>query len=488
MLKNISILIVEPEEATQSRLYNVLSTRTAASLFHAKNPTEAMAVISETSNIKVLITDLFPPEKEGLTLIQEGCGKIPAMVPVVITPLGSREHIVEALQSGVYFYMNTPFDYQEVIEVVKNAVEYQKLLASSLEYTPKPRKSDGFEGIIGQSHVMQELFSIIRNVTANNNGNILLKGESGTGKELAAHAIHKMTPDRSRHNLVPVNCAAIPDDLLESELFGYEKGAFTGATRSKKGRLEHADKGTLFLDEIGDMKPNMQAKLLRVLQEHAFEPVGSVKTREIDIRVIAATNRNLNQAVREGAFREDLYYRLSVIPITIPPLRDRSEDIDPLVETFLLMFNRGRQMPIQGFTRAAMDALKAYHWPGNVRELQNLMQRICILHSGNTVGIDALPKRFKGLQLNEQETSPETAPANHADGPAAGNHTSEAPETAGAPIDFHQMTYEFENRLILQALHSTDWNKKEAARLLNMKRTTLLEKIKKRNLERQEVA
>ncbi len=488
MLKNISILIVEPEEPTESQLVNALSTRTTASLLHAKNPTEAMAVISKTSNIKVLITDLFPPGKEGLKLIQEGCGKIPAMIPVVIMPLGSRDHIVEALQAGVYFYINKPFDHQEVIELVKNTVAYQKLLASSLEHTPKPRKSDGFEGIIGQSHAMQELFSIIRNVTANNHGNVLLKGESGTGKELAAQAIHKLTSERSRHNFVPVNCAAIPDDLLESELFGYEKGAFTGAARSKKGRLEHADKGTLFLDEIGDMKPNMQAKLLRVLQEQEFEPIGSVKTREIDIRVIAATNRNLNEAVREGTFREDLYYRLSVIPITLPPLRERPEDIDPLVETFLLMFNRGRQMPIQGFTTKAMDALRAYHWPGNVRELQNLVQRICILHGGNTVGLDALPKKFRELQPPEHETSPEAGPENHADGRAAANHIPEAPETTGAPIDFHQTTYEFENRLILQALHSTNWNKKEAARLLNMKRTTLLEKIKKRNLDRQDVA
>jgi len=488
MLKNIPILIVEPEEPGESRLLKFLSTRTAASLHHAKNPTEAMSVINESSTLKILITDLFPPGKDGLKLIQEGCGKIPAMVPVAIMPPGNREYIVEALQSGVYFYVNTPLDCQEVIEVVKNAVEYQKLLASSLEHTPKPRKSDGFEGIIGQSPAMQELFSIIRNVTANNHGNVLLRGESGTGKELAAQAIHKMSPERSRHNFVPVNCAAIPDDLLESELFGYEKGAFTGANRSKKGRLEHADKGTLFLDEIGDMKPNMQAKLLRVLQEQEFEPIGSVKTREIDIRVIAATNRNLDEAVREGTFREDLYYRLSVIPVTIPPLRERPEDIDPLVETFLLMFNRGRQMPIDGFTQNAMDALRAYHWPGNVRELQNLVQRICILHSGNTVGIDALPKRFSELKPHDRETGPESGFADDAAGPATANHTPEAPDTDGTPIDFHQMTYEFENRLILQALYNTNWNKKEAARLLNMKRTTLLEKIKKRNLDRQDVA
>lgn len=482
MLKNHSILTVLQEEPSENLLVGFLKEKTAATLHHVKNPTEAISFIKNNNNIELLVVDFFMPDKSGLKLVEEVCGANPSIVPVVVMPFGSREHIVESLQAGIYFYVNTPFDYQEILEVIKNAFEYQKLLQSSLGRMPKLRKSDGFEGIIGNSKPMRQMFDIIKNVTANDYGNVLLKGESGTGKELAAQAIHKLTESRSRHNFVPVNCAAIPDDLLESELFGYEKGAFTGAARSKKGRLAHADKGTLFLDEIGDMKPNMQAKLLRVIQEQAFEPIGSVQTKEIDVRVIAATNRDLRKAVKDGSFREDLFYRLSVIPITMPPLRDRKDDIAPLIENFLLLFNRGRKISIKGFTPRALDALKAHHWPGNVRELQNLVQRICILHGGSTADIDALPKKFR-----EQ---PQTDTENEA--PDAGNHFAGNIQAflgnPGMPIDFHALTCEFENHLILQALNVANGNKKEAARLLNMKRTTLLEKIKKRQLDQKNVA
>jgi DNA-binding NtrC family response regulator len=395
-------------------------------------------------------------------------GANPSIVPIVLMPPGNREHIVESLQAGALFYVNTPYDDREILEVIKHALEYHKLLGISLERTPRLRKSDGFAGIIGESRPMKNLFQTIERVAASDHGNVLLKGESGTGKELVARAIHDLSPGRSQQNFVPVNCAAIPDDLLESELFGYEKGAFTGANRAKKGRLQHADKGTLFLDEIGDMKPGLQAKLLRVLQEQSFEPVGSVKSIEIDVRVIAATNRDLIQAVQDGVFREDLYYRLSVIPVTLPPLRERPDDIPHLVEKFLLMYNRGRKNVPLGFTPQALEKLKLHDWPGNVRELQNLVQRMCILHSGDTVDVDSLPEKFQRLGGTDAE--------------AADNPTREA-----EPIDFHTMTSEFENRLILKALYSTDWNKKEAARMLNMKRTTLLEKIKKRNLDRHKV-
>ncbi len=480
MLKSLSILTVLQEDPSENLLVGFLKEKTAATLHHVKNSTEAISFIKDNNNIELLVVDFFMPDKSGLRLVEEVCGANPSIVPVVVMPFGSREHIVESLQAGIYFYVNTPFDYQEILEVIKNAYEYQKLLQSSLGRMPKLRKSDGFEGIIGNSEPMRQMFDIIKNVTANDYGNVLLKGESGTGKELAAQAIHKLTESRSRHNFVPVNCAAIPDDLLESELFGYEKGAFTGAARSKKGRLAHADKGTLFLDEIGDMKPNMQAKLLRVIQEQAFEPIGSVQTKEIDVRVIAATNRDLRKAVKDGSFREDLFYRLSVIPITMPPLRDRKDDIAPLIENFLLLFNRGRKTSIKGFTPRALEALKVHHWPGNVRELQNLVQRICILHGGSTADIDALPKKFREQSQPDTE-NPET--------PNSENDLSGKIQSLlgnpGMPVDFHALTLEFENHLILQALNAANGNKKEAARLLNMKRTTLLEKIKKRQLDQQ---
>lgn len=469
MLKNVTILAVEPGEASTDGIVPFLQTHTQAHVLHAKNPTEALKHINNHKTIALLITDLFLPHKSGLQLIQNGVCASRAIVPIVIMPPGGRQYIVESFQAGAYFYINTPYHGPEIIEVIKNALEYQKLLRLGLQQTPRLRKSDGFSGIIGESAPMKKLFRTLERVAASNHGNVLLKGESGTGKELAARAIHDLTPGRNQHHFVPVNCAAIPDDLLESELFGFEKGAFTGANRAKRGRLHHADKGTLFLDEIGDMKPNLQAKLLRVLQEQTFEPIGSVHSVKIDVRIIAATNRDLEQAVRDGTFRDDLFYRLSVVPITLPPLRERTEDIPHLVQKFLLMYNRGRQHVPLGFTERAMEALKAYGWPGNVRELQNLVQRMCILHSEDTVDIGDLPKKFRNTASTQIHV--EGNPENDFNG----------------TMDFHAMTSEFENRLILKALHITGWNKKEAARILNMKRTTLLEKIKKRNLDRKKV-
>ncbi|MCF8107799.1 MAG: sigma-54 dependent transcriptional regulator [Desulfohalobiaceae bacterium] len=473
MFKNTSILLVEPDQTADNSVLALLKEQTKARVHHAKDPAEALDILNKNNSIHILITDLFPTDTAGLQLIQKSAGKHPALVAIVCLPFGNRRHIVDAFQAGAFFHVGKPVEQQEMLEVLKNAIEYQKLLHQSLNKTASLRKSDGFAGIIGESGPMKNLFQTIERITAHEHGNVLIVGESGTGKELVAKAVHNMTPERSQYNFVPVNCAAIPEDLLESELFGYEKGAFTGANRFKKGRLQHADKGSLFLDEIGDMKPGLQSKLLRVLQEQVFEPIGSVRSIQIDIRVIAATNCDLEAAVKNGAFREDLYYRLSVVPISLPPLRERLDDIPHLINKFLLMYNRGRQNAILDFTPEALQRLKAYDWPGNVRELQNLIQRLCILHGGNRVDVDALPEKFK--QDLDLQAEPVHAP-------------TETESSANESLDFHNLTVDFENRLILQALSSTKWNKKEAAKLLNMKRTTLLEKIKKRNLDQHNLA
>lgn len=464
MVDNLTILVVEQDECQKNRLVNFFKKNTRASVLHAGEPSSALEIINNNRYIELLLTDLFLPAKSGLDLIQKAVAKNPALVPIALMPPGNRQLIVESLQAGARFHVGIPYDYKEILEVVKNCLEYQKLLHMGLNRKPALRKSDGFCGIIGESQPMQGLFKTIESVSSCEHGNVLLQGESGTGKELVARAIHDLTSERSRHNFVPVNCAAIPEDLLESELFGYEKGAFTGANRAKIGRLKHADKGTLFLDEIGDMKPGLQAKLLRVLQEQAFEPIGSVKSLKIDIRVIAATNKNLVKLVGEEKFREDLFYRLNVVPVCLPPLRERTEDIPHLVEKFLLMYNRGRPHAIEEFTSEAMQKLKAYDWPGNVRELQNLVQRLCILHNKPTVEVDALPEKFKKLD-NLEKCGILVTESHYND-----------------QLDFHAMTVDFENRLILHALFKTNWNKKEAAKMLKMKRTTLLEKIKRRNL------
>jgi transcriptional regulator with PAS, ATPase and Fis domain len=285
---------------------------------------------------------------------------------------------------------------------------------------------------------------------------------------------------------VPLNCAAIPDELLESELFGYIKGAFTGAAQSKQGRIQYAEGGTLFLDEIGDMKPALQAKLLRVLQEKEFEPVGGLKPIKADVRIVAATHRNLEEAVRTGSFREDLYYRLSVVPLQIPPLRERKEDIPLLIEKFMQVYNRGRKRGLTGFSADAMAALKNYAWPGNVRELENLVQRLTILHADGLVRGADLPEKYReGLNLEDlaEEQVAEAVTTSEAAALSGRGEGVPIPEPLEDQADFNALVSDFEDRLILQALSRTGGNKKEAAALLNLKRTTLLEKIKKKQLD-----
>ena len=342
-----------------------------------------------------------------------------------------------------------------------------------------------FGNLIGRSECMRQLFGLIEKLAEDDLSTVLIQGESGTGKELVAKAIHLNSP-RGGNNFVPVNCAAIPDDLLESELFGYTKGAFTGATMAKIGRIEYANGGSLFLDEIGDMKPTLQAKLLRVLQEREFEPVGGLKPIPVDVRIIAATHRNLEEMVAEGRFREDLYYRLSVIPVNIPPLRERTGDIPLLIDHFIRALGRNRKKPLVGFDLVAMRALAAFPWRGNVRELENLVQHMTILHGGSQVGYNDLPEKFRnGAPLPAEPAQPEadTEPGRSEQdlllGPAAAAPEEHWPETG---IDFNALVNDFETQLIVQALKLTQGNKKEAARLLNLKRTTLLEKIKKKEL------
>ncbi len=342
--------------------------------------------------------------------------------------------------------------------------------------TLRKNRFSSFGGMIGRSAQMHELFELIACVAEEGESTILVQGESGTGKELIARAVHDGSP-RKKGNFVPVNCAAIPDELLESELFGYVKGAFTGAQQSKIGRVQFADGGTLFLDEIGDMKPNLQAKLLRVLQEREVEQVGAVRPTKVDVRVVAATHQNLEALVAEGRFREDLYYRLAVIPLQAPPLRDRGEDIPLLIDCFIEQFSRRKSDTPTVLDPRALQSLQAYHWPGNVRELENLVQRLVILHRGKKVTLKELPEKYRceDLQLAVPQLQEDAARVAEAAAP---------PEAAWGEsgLDFNGLISEFEDRLILQALTRAGGNKKEAARLLNLKRTTLIEKIKKKNL------
>ncbi|MFP4029987.1 MAG: sigma-54 interaction domain-containing protein [Desulfococcaceae bacterium] len=314
--------------------------------------------------------------------------------------------------------------------------------------------------MIGASPPMRELFGLIRKLSRSDS-TVLISGESGTGKGMVARAIHDRSP-RADRPFVGINCGAIPESLLESELFGHVRGAFTGATHPKMGKFEQADGGTVFLDEIGDMSPELQVKLLKVLEERAFEPVGGVRTISVDVRIIAATHKNLAEEVREGRFREDLFYRLYVIPLDTPALRDRTGDIDRLADFFLDHFNRKNQASVIGISAEAREILNRHTWPGNVRELKNLMERLVVLKDAGEIGADDLPPTLRNA---------EAAPF------------SPAVRLSDEGICLTTAVGEFEKSLILQSLQRTRWVKKQAADLLRLNRTTLVEKIKRYNLQ-----
>ena len=355
------------------------------------------------------------------------------------------------------------FPGQEAVRCLPETASPESILEAVLESTGVPASRPGrtypFGTIVGQSSNIEHVFNLISKV-AKTDSTVLITGESGTGKELIAQAIHHESRRREKP-LIAVNCGAIPEELLESELFGHEKGAFTSAIRTRIGRFELAEGGTVFLDEIGEMSPQLQVKLLRILQEHQFERVGGTRTINADIRVVAATNQNLLEAVQEGRFREDLYYRLDVIPIQAPALRDRSEDIKLLVEHFLERFNRSREATLEGLDARAMSALVAYDWPGNVRELENLMERMAILCDGPIITLNDLPERFSGVSS----------------GPLKG--------IASLPDQGFSLTAylaQVEDDLIRQALEKAEGIKKKAADLLGINRTTLVEKMKKKGM------
>jgi transcriptional regulator with PAS, ATPase and Fis domain len=327
--------------------------------------------------------------------------------------------------------------------------------------TDKLLRRQVYKSIIGESKPMLVIYELIEKV-AETDSTVLIQGESGTGKELVARAIHDLSNRRNR-NYVPVNCGAIPDDLMESELFGHVKGAFTGAVSNRIGRFEMADQGTLFLDEIGDMKVHLQVKLLRILQSRELEAVGAVRSKKIDVRIIAATNQNLEQQVEEKKFREDLYYRLSVIPIFIPPLRDRKDDIPLLLNSFREKFNKEKKRNVTGFDKEVLVILCNFKWPGNVRELENFVERQVIIKGSGTITFYDLPEKYK-------DKIPSSSPMRGAETLPHGG------------IDLNKIMDELENKLIEQALSKAGGNKKEAAALLCLKRTTLIEKLKKKKM------
>lgn len=456
------ILITDDDTQTRDLVSTFLGYK-GYQVFQACDAMDALEKI-ETEDIDLVVTDVMMPKVNGLEFIKRLKAIRPELVAIAYSAYGNSVMTANLLKAGAFFYLEKPFDLEELDSIIQRGFEHHALQSRSFRSAPNVRNRSRIK-MIGESPKMMALFELIEKV-ADSDATVLIQGESGTGKELVAQSIHELSSRRSK-NFVPVNCGAIPDELLESELFGHVKGSFTGAVANRVGRFEMADRGTLFLDEIGDMKTSLQVKLLRVLQSRELEPVGATRSKKIDTRIIAATNQNLENLVDEKIFREDLFYRLSVIPIIIPPLRERKEDIPLLVDSFIEKFGRENKRSVQGFDREAMDALVAFDWPGNIRELENLVERMVILKGSGTIALRDLPEKYRG--------------------------TVRAPRVESVPLPsdgicLSSAVEEFENRLILQALEKTGGNKKEAATLLNLKRTTFIEKLKKKKMITPELA
>ena len=413
----------------------------------------------ESNSYDLVLTDLIMTEVGGMEVLDHLLANSPETICIILTGYGTIESSVKAIKKGAFDYITKPVTAPRLLVVVENALKFRSLEKENIRLKKELRRKYRYDNLIGTSEPIKKIYDLIEKV-ADTDGTVLISGSTGTGKELIARAIH-YNSSRNDKPLVVINCGAIPEELLESELFGHEKGAFTGAHKVRIGRFEMANGGTIFLDEIGEMSPALQVKLLRVLQEMKFERVGGTKTIHVDIRIIAATNRNLTVAINKGTFREDLYYRLNVIPIKVPSLKQRKSDIKLLVDFFLKKFQRGKKQRIKGFSPAAMDAMLMYDWPGNVRELENLVKRVIILCDNQVAGFDDLPEH---LQQNSVLIQP----------------VKEDLLEKGGTLSM--AVKNFEKRLILEALEKSDGVKAKAAKLLNIKRTTLVEKIKKQNM------
>ena len=406
----------------------------------------------------VVVTDLRLPGIDGSRVVEAAVERYPDIIGIVITGYGTVRDAVDVIKRGAADFVTKPFQFDELRHALDGAIEQRRLKSENAWLREQLQQRYSFEGIIGRSRVMRDLFQTLETV-ARTASTILVTGETGTGKEVVARAIHHASPRRAQR-FVALNCSAIPENLLEAELFGHVRGAFTGAIGTRQGRLEQAHRGTLFLDEVGTMGMPLQMKLLRVLQEREFERVGDSQTVKVDVRVIAATNADLGRMVADGTFREDLYYRLNVIPVTMPPLRDRREDIPLLVQHFLQKFCGEAGRPVMTVSQAAMRALMTHTWPGNVRQLENAMERSVALSGPRPqVEISDLPPDVR--------------------------HSSEVSEIIPGlalpdeGLDFETFIARIEHEVIRRALERTGGNKAAAANVLNMKRTTLVEKLKR---------
>ena len=453
-----TVLIVD-DEKNYTRILGAVLEEEGFEILTANSGSEAREVL-EGSDVDLVLTDMKMPLMDGIQLLEKIKTRDSELPVIMMTAHGTVDKAVEAMQKGAYSYILKPFDNDRLIIYVRKAVAMFRVIKENRDLRNAVSSQYSFGNIIGKSKVMQQVFDTIRKV-APSNATVLIEGESGTGKELVAKSIHFNSPRREKP-FVAVNCSALAETLLESELFGHEKGAFTGAVSMRKGRFELADTGTLFLDEIGDMSTGLQVKLLRVLQEKVFERVGGTKPIAVNIRVIAATNRNLKEEMNKGRFREDLYYRLNVVHIALPSLKQRQQDIRLLLDHFIKKYadERKHSVPVTGIDPDVERLFYEYSWPGNVRELENLIERLMIMSPGGVITPADLPKSFK-----------ETA------------HDDLYIESVPVDAKLYDTLTMIEKTMILRALKKTGYVQSRAAELLGIGKSGLNQKIKKYNLD-----
>lgn len=449
---NETILVVDDEQDIRTALAGILEDEGYRTAF-ARDGIEALEMAKRERPDLVLL-DIWMPRLDGLDTLQRLKEVHPALTVVMMSGHGTIETAVRSTKLGAFDFIEKPLSLEKVLVTVRNGLDTGRLREENDAL--RALTTRGYE-MVGETPVMRQLKEQIR-LVAPSNASVLVTGENGTGKELVARAIHRASP-RHGKAFIEINCAAIPEELIESELFGHEKGAFTGALAQKKGKFDLADGGTIFLDEIGDMSLKTQAKVLRILQERKFERVGGTKTIEVDVRVIAATNKDLPEEIRAGNFREDLFYRLNVVPFTVPPLRDRGDDIPLLLEHFLDQLARREGQERKTILPETVAVLKRYDWPGNVRELRNIVERLVIMTPGRAITPDHLPESLTG----------------------GGHHRDGAPGRAGGAMELSSLREareEFEKEFIIQKLEEHGWNISRTAEAIELERSNLYRKMK----------
>jgi len=454
-----SILIIEDDTLVRESLYEILSME-GYDVTMAENGHKGLDLF-ETKKPSLVLVDLRLPDQSGIDVLRAVKQKEPAVDIIMMTSYGTVETAVEAMKIGATDYLMKPINDEEIKILIKRIFEVSDIKEENVHLKQElQHKKDHYERLIGADVKMQRIYSVIQAIQ-DTDTTVLIRGESGTGKGMIAQAIHFSDPARNQQPFIEVSCGAIPRELLESELFGHVKGAFTSAIRDRIGRFESANGGTIFLDEIDALPPYLQVKLLRVLQQKVFEKVGDTKTIHVDVRIIAATNRDLAEEIKKSNFREDLYYRLNVISIDVPPLRDRKSDVPVLIEHFLRQFNEKMPRKIKAISKDAVKVLVDYDWPGNVRELENLLERACVLAQEEILTVDNFPEYLV--------TAKKIPVASIPYGDNGGAHLKE-------------VMREPEKKVIIEALERSGWNRKKAATMLNINRTTLYNKMRKHNL------